>query len=217
MKGSVEFNGISSEPFPILSGVKQGCVLAPTLFGIFFSLLLQYAFDGKEDGTFIRTRSDGNLFNLACLRAKTKLRRVLLREILFADDAALAAHSEESLQRLMDRLAHGCKEFGLIISLKKTNILGQDVSSIPCISICDHTLGVMEHFTYLGSTISTNMSLDAELSTRIGKAATAWALHTERVWSNGLLTTNTKMRVYQACVVSILLYGSESWTLYSRQ
>ena len=217
MKGSVKINGSSSEPFQILSGLKQGFVLAPTLFGIFFSLLLQYAFDGSEDGIYIRTRSDGNLFNLARLRAKTKLWRVLLREMLFADDAALAAHSEESLQRLNDQLAHACKEFGLTISLKKTNIMGQDVSSIPCISIGDHTLEVVEDFAYLGSTISSNLSLDAELSTRIGKAATAMARLTKRVWSNAMLSTNTKMRIYEACVVSTLLYGSESWTLYSRQ
>ena len=30
--------------FPVSSGVKQGCVLAPTLFGVFLSMLLQYAF-----------------------------------------------------------------------------------------------------------------------------------------------------------------------------
>jgi hypothetical protein len=29
-----------------------------------------------------------------------------------------------------------------------------------------------------------------------------------------MLTRNTKMRVYQVCVLSMLLYGSESWTLY---
>ena len=40
MKGSVLFDGSSSAVFPIKSGVKQGCGLAPTLFGIFFSLLL---------------------------------------------------------------------------------------------------------------------------------------------------------------------------------
>ena len=58
------------------------------------------------------------MFNLALRRAKTKVRRVFLREMLFADDAAaVAAHSEESLQRLMDCLAHACKEFGLTLSL----------------------------------------------------------------------------------------------------
>ena len=44
MKGTVVY-GSTSEPFPVCSGVKQGCVLAPTLFRIFFSLLLSYAFD----------------------------------------------------------------------------------------------------------------------------------------------------------------------------
>ncbi len=43
MKGTVQYDGSSSEPFPIRSGVKQGCVLTPTLFGIFFSLLLRHA------------------------------------------------------------------------------------------------------------------------------------------------------------------------------
>ncbi len=38
----------------------------------------------------------------------------------------------------------------------------------------------------------------------------------QRVWNNPSLTTNTKMRVYQACVLSTLLYASESWTTYAR-
>ena len=137
-KGSVKFNGSSSESFPILSGVKQGCVLAPTLFGVFFTLLLLYAHDESEDGIYIRTRGDGSLFNLARLRAKTKVRPVLIREMLFADDEALTAQSEEALQRLIDRLAHACNEFGLTISLKKTNVMAQDVNIVPCISISEH-------------------------------------------------------------------------------
>ena len=31
----VSFKGTTSEVFPVSSGVKQGCVLAPTLFGVF--------------------------------------------------------------------------------------------------------------------------------------------------------------------------------------
>ncbi len=95
--------------------------------------------------------------------------------------------------------------------------MGQDTSSTPCISIDEHTLDVVENFTYLGSTISTNLSLEAELDTRIGKAAAAISRLTKRVWENPMLTINTKMRVYQACVLSTLLYSSESWTLYARQ
>ncbi|GAB1611165.1 uncharacterized protein LOC115228424, partial [Argonauta hians] len=40
---------------------------------------------------------------------------------------------------------------------------------------------------------------------------------TKRVWNNKMLTIRTKVKVYQACVLSTLLYGSETWTLYSHQ
>ncbi|KAL8582045.1 hypothetical protein ACOMHN_028026 [Nucella lapillus] len=105
----------------------------------------------------------------------------------------------------------------LRLQSKKTNVLGQDVSSAPCISIGDCTLDVVEDFTYLGSTISSSLSLDTELNSRIGKASAAMARLSKRVWENSMLTIKTKTQVYQACVLSTLLYGSESWTLYTHQ
>ena len=102
-KGTVQYDGSSSEPFPIKSGVKQGCALAPALFGIFFSLLLSHAFKQSNDVVYLHSRSDGKLYNLARLRATTKVRRVLIREMLFADDAALTSHTEDALQRLIRR------------------------------------------------------------------------------------------------------------------
>lgn len=38
-----------------------------------------------------------------------------------------------------------------------------------------------------------------------------------RVWKSSKFTVSTKMAVYSACVVSTLLYGSETWTTYARQ
>ncbi|XP_067902230.1 transmembrane protein 138 isoform X1 [Heterodontus francisci] len=217
MKGTIQHSGASSDPFPILSGVKQGCVLAPTLFGIFFSLLLSHAFKSSEEGIFLHTRSDGRLFNLARLRVKTKVRKVLIRKLLFAGNAALTSHMEECLQRLIDRFAAANNEFGLTISLRKTNIMGQDVRNAPSIKIGNHTLDVVQEFTYLGSTITSNLYLDAEINKRVGKASAAMSRLAKRVWENGALTWNTKVRVYQACVLSTLLYGSEAWTMYVSQ
>jgi hypothetical protein len=108
-------------------------------------------------------------------------------------------------------------EFSLTISLKKTNIIGQHVDTTPIITIDEQILEVVDKFTYLGSTIFNSLSLDAELNVRIGKASTTMARQSKRMWDNTMLTRNTKMRVYQACVLSMLLYGSESWTLYSHQ
>jgi len=45
----------------------------------------------------LQTHSTGGLFNPSWLRAKTKTKHVLIRELLYADDAALVAHSEVHL------------------------------------------------------------------------------------------------------------------------
>ena len=52
---------------------------------------------------------------------------------------------------------------------------------LPAITIDDYELDVVEQFTYLGSTITDNLSLDTEIDGRIGKAATALARLTSRV------------------------------------
>ena len=78
-----------------------------------------------------------------------------------AEDAGLATHSKEALQRLIDRFHDARPEFGLVISQKNTQIMCQDVSSCPSITIGDHTLELVESFTYLGSTISNNLYLHA--------------------------------------------------------
>ena len=215
-KGTVQFNGSSSEPFEISSGVKQGCVLAPTLFGFFFGVLLKHAFTTTE-GIYLCTRSDGRLFNLARLRAKTKVRKVLIRDMLFTDDAAVATHTQEELQSLMDCFSQACKDFGLTISLKKTNVLGQDTEALPVITIDNYELDAVCQFTYLGSTITDNLSLDAEIDKGIGKAASTLARLTARVWTSPKLSVKAKMAVYNACVISTLLYGSETWTTYAGQ
>ena len=73
MKGTVLYDGATSFRFNILSGMKQGYVLAPTLFGIFFATLLKHAFGKSTEVIYLRIRSDGNLFKLSRLRAKTRV------------------------------------------------------------------------------------------------------------------------------------------------
>ena len=73
-------------------------------------MLLKHAFGDVKEGIFLRTRSDGRLFNLSRLRVKTKVREAMIRDMLFSDDAGIATHTEEELQLLMDRLSAACKD-----------------------------------------------------------------------------------------------------------
>ena len=124
-------------------------MLAPTLFGIYFAVMLKHAFGNSTEGVYLHRISDGGLYNMARLRAKTKTRIVLIRDMLYADNAAVTAHKEEHLQHLMDRFSQACDKFKLTVSLKKTNILSQDTESQPTISINNYQLDVVKEFTCL--------------------------------------------------------------------
>ena len=105
------------------------------------------------DGIYIRFRTDGSLFNLRRLLARTKTIGDLTTELLFADDYALLAHTEEALQHTVNRFSDAAKNFGLTISLKETEELYQspprEAYSPPHISIDGTNLNAVEHFTSL--------------------------------------------------------------------
>ena len=116
MCARVQDNGQTSEPFPVSNGVKQGCVLAPTLLSLMFSAMLTEAFRDKDIGISIRYRTDGSIFNLRKLQARTKVKTDTINDLLFADDCALNAPSEASMQHSVDKFSNN---FGLTISTKR--------------------------------------------------------------------------------------------------
>ena len=72
-----------------------------------------------------------------------------LRDFLFADDAAITAHSVEALQQLMNRFRKSFQDFGLTISLKKTRVMAQNVDSLSNITILEHELEAVNDFVSL--------------------------------------------------------------------
>jgi len=219
MQASVKSSGNNSDPFPVTNGVKQGCVLAPTLFSIVFSAMLKEAFSSPPPGINIRYRTDGGVFNQRRLQAKTKRKETMVCDLLFADDCALLSHDEAGMQRCVDQFSLACDNFGLTISTKKTEVLFQsaplDTSQVaPSITVHGNRLNVVDNFTYLGSTLSSTSRIDAEVAARISKASSAFGRLRKRVWNVAGIKTATKLKVYNAVVLPTLIYGAESWTVY---
>ena len=121
-------DGDSSEAFTATNGVKQGCVLALTLFGMTFTAMLSDAFKDDDNDIRVRFRTDGKVFNLRRLQAKTKVKEDSVRDFLFADDRALNAAMEMQMQRSIECFSAACDNFGLTISTKKTEVMHQPAS-----------------------------------------------------------------------------------------
>ena len=82
MMARVIENGDVSDLFPVTNGVKQGYVLAPTLFSLLFAEMLSAALAKTSAGTTIRYRTDGHFFDLRRLKCKHKVQEALVRDFL---------------------------------------------------------------------------------------------------------------------------------------
>ena len=126
MLARVQNDGEFSDSFPVTNGVKQGCVLASTLFSMMFSAMLTDAFQDGDNGIPFRYRFDGNLFNLRRLQAKSKVQTEVLDGFLFADDT-----TDETMQKGVDQVSDSCDSYDITISVKMTEVVYQLASGKP--------------------------------------------------------------------------------------
>ena len=118
-KGRVAIGSEETGEVQVNHGTKQGCVLAPALFTLFLTVVLTILHQETDEGVYVRTRMDGKLFNLARLKARSKTQLKLITELLFADDTALVAHSEEDILRLVDTFSQASGRMGSQASAKQ--------------------------------------------------------------------------------------------------
>ena len=123
----------------------------------------------------------------------------------------------------VDRFANAAKHFSLNINIEETECLYKPIkisvapNMLAQINIDKENLIKCNNFVYLGSTISETAKLDAELMHRMGKASIAFGRLQDRLWKNHHVSTKVKCKVYRAVVLSSLLYGAETWTVYHVQ
>ena len=69
---------------------------------------------------------------------------------------------------------------------------------------------VVDEFCYLGSYISQNGNFEKDVKVRIGKASAIFG-KMKKVWRNKHINLLTRLRLYEALILSTLLYGAEVW------
>ena len=150
---------------------------------------------------------------------KSWLQEVRATESQFAVDVAIHATSRAAFEKATVQFVDMAAEWGLKVSLEK--IKGMDVgksldpSEASPVRVANGTIEVVQDFSFLGSTISDDGVVTADVSTRIGKASRAFGCLQWFIFRNHHLSTATKREVYKATVLSVLLYGAETWAIKS--
>ena len=98
---AVQINGSIGEWFRTTVGVRQGCLLSPTLFNIFLERIMSDALEEHDGKVSIGGR---NITNLR-----------------FADDIDALAEEEQELEALLESLDKTCTRYKMEISAEKTN------------------------------------------------------------------------------------------------
>jgi len=161
-------------------GICQGCPLSPFLFAIVMTVLLTDARRnlGEEAGT--------------------------TSELVYADDTLIVASQARDAAEYMLHISTAGAHYGLQYNWKKLEVLpvrceadirkpdGSQIDQKDCI-------------TYLGSVLAQDGRAGPELARRLG-AARAEFKTLARVWSHSSLARRKKLQIFDACVLSKLLY-----------
>jgi len=124
-------------------------------------MMLQVAFHDCSIGVYLFSSARMAVcLKLRRLQSQIKIQSQIIRDLLFADDCALLAHTEAEAQELFERFSGAARRSVLSVSLKKTEVMLQPASSLnqtaPKIMAGSIELKVVSKFCYLGSVLSTS-------------------------------------------------------------
>ena len=185
--------------FDILAGIFQGDTLAPFLFIIVLDYALREAFKicDSECGIVIEPRRS------------VRYPEVKIRDLAYADDIALLNKSLQLAENLLQCVEKSAMEIGLHLNSSKTEIIASNIKDPYEIkSLNGSSLKKVSDFKYLGAYVP-NSFHDFKI-----RKALAWSAMNklERIWKSNL-HNSLKIKFFRACVESILLYNSETWTI----
>ena len=150
--------------------------------------------------------------NLGFSLERRKSRRVnpkLVTDLDFADDIALLASEIDSAQKLLHNVEIEAKKVGLSLNAKKTEVQSYNIIRPLGIHTIDgQMIREVNNFKYLGGWTE---SSESDFNVR---KALAWkACHKLKSIWNSKISRSVKQKLFISTVESVLIYGSETWTL----
>jgi len=183
-----------TEWFRIGKGVRQGCLISPMSFNSYSEKVMR---ESADELTMIGVTISGRTIN----------------NLRYADDIVLIATSREKLQQLLDKVNETSNKYGMEINTKKTKVMVVDREHERINIKCNGAvLEQVESFRYLGAVIEHSGDGGREIRARLGMARTTMN-SLAVIWRDRALGTMLKLRLMNALVWSVALYGCETWTL----
>ncbi|CAF2886798.1 unnamed protein product [Rotaria sp. Silwood2] len=154
-------------------------------------------------------------------------------DLAYADDLAIMSESTTELEEFIQDFETITQKCGLTMNVKKTLIMsvkqlqqdatgriikGQMVNQLDFnMKIRNEKDKHTESFIYLGCCITADQTMEKKIGIRISKASAPFYMLKYCVWHRKTVSYDAKLRIFRACVVPILLYGSEVWALTNIQ
>ena len=187
-QSAVLFNGSTEEWFRTTVGVRQGCLLLPTLFNIFLMRIMCEALDDHEGSVSIGGR--------------------LITNFRFADDIVVNAEVEEKAGVLIDRFDTTTTRYKMEIGPDKTNVMTNNPNVFQReIKIKDQRLEEVENFKYLGAIIS-NEGSKPEILSRIAQTTAALS-RLKIIWRDRNISLASKVKLMRTLILFTFLYACE--------
>jgi len=133
-----------------------------------------------------------------------------LEDMEYADDVCLVSHTYEHMQRKLDDLWKESEKADLEINSSKTEEIRINTIVNQGLRLNGEDIKRSSGFCYLGSIVAENGGTSTDVNARTQKARGSYS-KLRRVWLSKSLQKDTKIRIFNACVKSVLLYGCETW------
>jgi hypothetical protein len=189
-----------TDSFPSSIGVKQGCPLSPTLFGLYI--------DAVED--FICKNMAGNGTAELMFGQKVPL-------LLYADDIVFFATSEKELQQIMDIFSDFCYKYELTVNLKKTEVVVFSsciLGITACITYRGNRVPQNTEYKYLGIIFHARHGAKKGGEALLAVAKRALYGLQRKMRSENITNPKLALRLFDSLITPIITYGSEIWGCY---